>query len=100
MYYDRTPVSEGIDNNKANTSKDYVICHYWYFLDKEFKFKSSVCNGCYGVLTISVGVDNIENNILNILINISNINGVDCRCIICGVSKNEAIDLLKTANSS
>ena len=25
----------GIDINKANASKECVICHYWYFLDKK-----------------------------------------------------------------
>ena len=23
----------------------YIICHYWYFLDKEYKFQSLFCNG-------------------------------------------------------
>ena len=27
------------NNNKANTSKDYNICHYWYFWEKGFKSK-------------------------------------------------------------
>ena len=31
LYYDRIYVSEGININKANTSKDCDICHYWYF---------------------------------------------------------------------
>ena len=26
-------VSEGIDVNKTNASKEYGICHYWYFKD-------------------------------------------------------------------
>ena len=31
-------VPERIDVNKINASKDYDICHYWYFLDKGFKY--------------------------------------------------------------
>ena len=36
LYYDRIGVSEGIDINKTCASKECVICHYWYFLDKGF----------------------------------------------------------------
>ena len=33
---DRIDISEGIDINKTNASKECNICHYWYFLDKNF----------------------------------------------------------------
>ena len=26
-------ISEGIDINKSNKSKECIICHYWYFKD-------------------------------------------------------------------
>ena len=29
------------------------------FLDKEFKFQSDVCNGCHGVLLVSMNLINI-----------------------------------------
>ena len=32
IYYDRIDVSEGIDVNKTSASKEYDVCHYWYFL--------------------------------------------------------------------
>ena len=35
----RNDFSEGIDVNKTSASKDYDICHYWYFLDRGFKFQ-------------------------------------------------------------
>ena len=38
LCYDRIDVSESIDVNKTNTSKECILCHYCYFLDKEFKF--------------------------------------------------------------
>ena len=38
LYYDRTDVSQEIDINKTNTSKESDICHYRHFLDKEFMF--------------------------------------------------------------
>ena len=31
LYYDRIDDSEGIVINKTITSKEYDICHYWYF---------------------------------------------------------------------
>ena len=45
LYFNRTDVSEGIDVHKTRESKEYNICHYWYFLDKDFKFQPSVSNG-------------------------------------------------------
>ena len=33
LYYDRINVSEGIDINKTNESKECDVCHNWYFLD-------------------------------------------------------------------
>ena len=34
--YDTIGVSEGIDANKINASREWDICHYWYFLNKDF----------------------------------------------------------------
>ena len=39
LQYDRIYISEGIEINKENASKECYICHYWYFLDKGFKYK-------------------------------------------------------------
>ena len=38
LHYDRTDVSEGSDINKTSLSKECIICHYWYVLDKGFRF--------------------------------------------------------------
>ena len=47
--------------------------YFWYFLDKEFKFQSSVCEGYHDVLIVSI---DLSNNNIPVL----NINGVDyCR---------------------
>ena len=34
LYFGRIDVSEGIDVNKTSASKECIIWHYWYFLDK------------------------------------------------------------------
>ena len=39
LYFDRTDVSVGIDVNKTSASKECDICHYWYLLNKGFKFQ-------------------------------------------------------------
>ena len=36
LEYDRIDISEGIDVNKTNLSKECDICHYWYFKSKLF----------------------------------------------------------------
>ena len=59
LYYDRIYVSEGININKANTSKDCDICLYWYFLDDGFKSQPNVFNGCHDVLMMSMNLSNI-----------------------------------------
>ena len=43
-------ISEGIDVNKTNASKECDICHYWYFKDIGFKYESHLCNGCHNLM--------------------------------------------------
>ena len=43
--YDRIDISEGIDMNKTCVSKKCDICHYWYFVDKNFNYEPYFCNG-------------------------------------------------------
>ena len=50
LEHDRRKISEGIDINKTNASKECDICHYWYLLDKGFKFGPYLCNGCYDLI--------------------------------------------------
>ena len=34
LKYDKIDISEGIDVDKADRSKECMFCHYWYFLNK------------------------------------------------------------------
>ena len=36
LYYNKINVSDGMDINKSNKSKECVICHHWYFLDLNY----------------------------------------------------------------
>ena len=85
LYFDRTDVSEGININKKSTFKECDIFPYFYFLDKEFKFQTYVCNRCHDFLMISTNLSNIA---------ILNINSADYNCIISRISKSEAINLI------
>ena len=89
IYYDRIHVSEEIDVNKSNTTKQFDIFHYWYFLNEGFKFKMGVFNGCHDLLILSINLDDIA---------ILNINGVNYRCIISRINKNETLNLLRNAD--
>ena len=89
LYFNRFGISEGIDINKTSAPNKCDICHYWYFLDKDFKFQPHVCNGCYDVLIMSMNVRDIV---------ILKIHGVDYRCIINGMSKSETMGLLDNVN--
>ena len=59
LYFDRIDVSEGIDVNKTSASKDYDICHYWYFLNYSFKFQTNACNRCHDLLMMSMNLRDI-----------------------------------------
>ena len=48
--YEKIDISEGIDINKTNKSKECMLCHYWYFLDNNFSYGPYLCNGCYNIM--------------------------------------------------
>ena len=83
--HNKTDASEEININKTSASKDCDICHYWYFLNKEFTFQQYACNRCHDLLMVSMNLSHIY---------ILNIQNVDC-CIVNGISKSEAIKLLQ-----
>ena len=49
LEYDRIDISEWIDINKINKSKECMLCHYLYFLDKNFSFGPYLCDGFYNI---------------------------------------------------
>ena len=57
-------VSERIDVNKINASKQCILCHYWCFKDVGFKFKPHACDKCHDVLMTAGEFKNIV--ILNV----------------------------------
>ena len=88
LQYIKIDVSEGIDTNKTSASKECMLCHYWYFKDVGFKFELHVCNKCHDVLVTAYELKNIV---------ILSVKGVDFRCILWGISRNEAVHRLNNS---
>ena len=88
LEYEKIDVSEGIDTNKTNSSKECKLFHYRYFKDVGFKFEPHVCNKCRYVLMTAYKLKNIA---------ILNVKKADFRCILLGISRDEAVNSLKNS---
>ena len=62
-----------------------MLCRYWYFKDVGFKFEPHVSNKCHDVLMTAFELKNIA---------ILNAKRVNFRCILCGISRDEAVNRL------
>ena len=60
IFLDRIDISEGIDINKTNVSKECDIGHYWYFSSKIFNCKPYLCNGCYDLMQKAMNFNDVE----------------------------------------
>ena len=88
LQYAKSDVSEGIDSNKTTVSMECMLCDYWYFKDVGFKFETHVCNKCHNVLITSCELKNTE---------VLNVKYVDFRCILWGISRDEAVNRLNNS---
>ena len=86
LEYDRIDISEGIDINEE-TSARCSLCHFYYFLDKNFSYGPFLCNGCYMSLK-AVSMQNLA---------IINHNGNHYRVNFAFISKKDAYNLIKNA---
>ena len=82
-------MSEGIDIYKKSKSKEYDICHFWYFLDKGFTYQPGVCNGCYDLILMFMNLSDLA---------FLNFNSGNYCCIINRTNNNEAINLLQNVD--
>ena len=57
--YERINISERIDVDKTNKSKECMLCHYWYFLHKNFSYGPYLCDDCYNFSQTSRDFKNI-----------------------------------------
>ena len=89
LEYDRIDVSEGIDINETNASKDFEICHYWYFLDITFNYKPYLCNGCHDFMQKAMNFNDVA---------IASIKGNDYRIHFWYMRKDDAIRIMTSSN--
>ena len=79
LQYENIDVSEGIDVNKISLSKESMICHYWFFkMDVGLKFEPHVCNKLKNIAIL-------------------NVKGASARCILWGISRDEAVNRLNNS---
>ena len=86
LQYIKIDVSEEIDVNETSLSKECMLCHYWYFENVGFRFEPQVCNKCQDILMTPDELKNIES-----------MAGVDFRCILWGISRDEAVNRLNNS---
>ena len=67
----------------------YNICHYWYVLDKGFKFEPYVLNGCHDLQQKAASFNNVA---------IASVRGNDYRIYFWYMSKDETINIMKNSN--
>ena len=60
LEYERIDISDGIDVDKTNKSKECMLCYYWYFLHNNFSYGPYLCDGCYNVTQKSIDFKNID----------------------------------------
>ena len=89
LEYDRFDISEGLDTNKTRKSKECDICHYWYFLDKNFNYEKYLCNGRHDLMQKAMNFNDVA---------IVSIKGSDYRIHFWYMSKNDAIVLMTNSN--
>ena len=89
LEYDRIEISEGIDINKTNASKECDICRYWYVLDKNFNYEPYLYNGCDDLMQKAMNFNNVA---------IVSIKGNDYRIHFWYMSKNDAISIINNSN--
>ena len=82
-------ISEGIDINKTNSSKDCNIWHYWYFLDKDFEYEPYFCNGCHDLMQKAMNFNHAA---------IASIKANDYRIHFWYMSKDDSINIMKNFN--
>ena len=81
LKYDRINISDRIDVDKTNKSKKCKLCHFWYFLDKNFTYGPYLCDGCYNITQKSTNFKNIAIVLIKKCV---------CRTYFLGMSKQEA----------
>ena len=89
LEYNRIDISERIDINKTNASKECDISHYWYVLSKNFKNETYLCNGYHDLMQKATNFNDVA---------IFSVKGSDYRIHFLYKSKNYSINIMKHLN--
>ena len=89
LEYDIIDISEGIDINKTNASKECDIYHYWYFLDKNLNYEPCLCNSCHDLMKKAMNLNDVA---------IVSIKGNDNGIHFWYMSKDDAISIMNNSN--
>ena len=87
--YDRIDLDEGIGMNKTSSSREFWLCHYWYFLDKNFNYQKNCCDGCHEISMKTVSIKNLA---------IAYSKGTVYRIHFWNMSKDDAINIMHNSN--
>ena len=66
-----------------------MLCHYWYYLDKNFSYGPYLCDGCYNIMQKSIDSKNID---------IVYVKGNAYRIHFWYMSKDDAINIMNSSN--
>ena len=59
LKYYKIDITEGIDLDNTNKSRECMFCHYWYHLNKNLSYGPFTCDGCYIIVQRSTYFKNI-----------------------------------------
>ena len=59
LEYDKIDITEGINLDKTNKSRECMFCYYWYYLNKNCSYGPFTCDGCYNIVQKSTDFKNI-----------------------------------------
>ena len=89
LEYNKIYISEGMDFDKTNASKECDICHYWYFLDKEFNYEPYLCNCCHDLIQKAMKLNDVT---------VASIKGNDYGIHFWYMRKDDAISIMNNCN--
>ena len=88
LEYKRIDISEGVDVNKTNLSKECDICHYWYYKNIGFKYEPYLCNVCHDLMQKATSFN----------VAIVYVKGNACRIHFWYMGKDDAINIMNGSN--
>ena len=89
LEYNRIDISEEIDINKTNASKEYIICHDQYFENIRFDIREDIHIGCHDLKQKAISFNDVT---------IVYVKGSAYRIHFWYMRKNDAIAIMNNSN--